>query len=45
MGAAPIRLARWDVLRRIGDREYLEAEFGTRIGGLLGARTAPLRFD
>jgi len=45
MGAAPTRLARWDVLRRIGDRPWLEQQFGTRVGGLLGKPERPLRFD
>jgi hypothetical protein len=45
MGAAPDRLARWDVLRRIGDRLHLETEFGARIGGLLQGVECPLRFQ
>ena len=36
MGHAPVRLDRWNALKRIGDRELLAREFGTRIGGLMG---------
>ena len=45
MGSAPVRLARWDVLRRIGDRPWLEQQFGSRVGGLLGEPARPLRFS
>ncbi len=45
MGHAPIRLARWNVLKHIGDREMLAREFGTRIGGLMGKPDHPLVFD
>jgi hypothetical protein len=45
MGAAPTRLARWDVLRRLGDREWLAQQFGTRVGGLLGTPERPLSFS
>ena len=45
MGGAPIRLARWEVLRRLGDRPWLQAQFGSRVGGLLGTPERPLRFE
>lgn len=44
MGSAPARLGRWDVLRRIGDREWLTRQFGSRIAGLQGQPQRPLRF-
>ncbi|MBI4551717.1 MAG: hypothetical protein HY710_05575 [Candidatus Latescibacteria bacterium] len=44
MGEAPNRLARWNVLKQIGDHEMLVREFGTRIGPLMGYVTHPLRF-
>ena len=44
MGHAPARLARWNVLKHIGDREMLASEFGTRIGGLMGKPERPLSF-
>jgi hypothetical protein len=45
MGHAPVRLARWNVLQRIGDRAALAAEFGRRVGGLMGRPEQPVRFD
>ncbi len=45
MGGAPIRLARWEVLRRLGDRPWLQAQFGSRVDGLLGTLERPLRFE
>ena len=44
MGHAPVRLARWNVLKRIGDREMLSREFGNRIGGLMGIPEKPVLF-
>lgn len=44
MGHAPVRLGRWNALKRIGDRRFLEAEFGTRVGGLQGEPERVLRF-
>jgi hypothetical protein len=44
MGHAPVRLARWDILRRIGDRAMIADTFGTRISGLMGEPAHPLRF-
>jgi len=45
MGHAPVRLRRWNVLKRIGNREMLTGEFGTRIGGLMGIPERPARFE
>jgi hypothetical protein len=45
MGHAPVRLARWNVLKRIGDRAMLAREFGTRIAGLMGKAEHPVRFS
>lgn len=44
MGGVPNRLARWNVLKHIGDREMLAREFGTRIGGLSGRVEHPKQF-
>ncbi|MEW6755353.1 MAG: hypothetical protein AB1505_30885 [Candidatus Latescibacterota bacterium] len=45
MGHAPVRLDRWNVLRRIGDRELLRHQFGTRVSGLLARPSHPLRLE
>lgn len=45
MGEAPNRLARWNVLQQIGDRQMLVRAFGTRIGPLMGHVAHPLRFS
>ena len=44
MGGAPVRLSRWNVLKRIGDRDMLSREFGDRIGGLMGCPERPVSF-
>jgi len=43
MGSAPVRLERWNTLRRIGDRAWLRRQFGTRVRGLLQQPERPLR--
>lgn len=44
MGHAPVRLARWNVLKRIGDRNMLTREFGTRAAGLMSQPEHPVEF-
>jgi hypothetical protein len=45
MGHAPVRLGRWNAIKRIGDRQRLVSEFGTRIAGLQGEPERALCFD
>jgi len=44
MGHATVRLARWNVLRQIGDRDLLKQEFGNRVTGLMGPPEQSIRF-
>ncbi len=45
MGEAFVRLGRWNVLKHVGDREMLRAEFGDRIDGVSGRWENRLTFD
>ena len=45
MGQAHIHLARWNILKNIGDKEMLEKEFGKRIGRLMGEPEHTLYFS
>ncbi|MDA0747431.1 MAG: hypothetical protein O2954_13000 [bacterium] len=45
MGHAPVRLARWNTLKHIGDRDLLSKEFGNRIGGLMGEPEHPVQYS
>ena len=45
MGNAHVRLARWSILKNIGDREMLEREFGKRIGSLMGESEHKVSFS
>ena len=44
MGGAPNRLARWNVLKHVGDRDMLAREFGARLTGLAGKVERPVQF-
>ena len=39
-----VGLARWNILKRVGDRRILAERFGERIGPLMGKSDQPLRF-
>ncbi|MDP6778531.1 MAG: hypothetical protein QGI83_17390 [Candidatus Latescibacteria bacterium] len=45
MGNAPVRLARWNVLKHVGDRDMLASEFGERIGGLMGRPEGQVKME
>lgn len=45
LGGAPARLARWNVLKRVGHREELANRFGRTIEGLMGRREHALHFE
>ncbi|NLX06291.1 MAG: family 10 glycosylhydrolase [Phycisphaerae bacterium] len=45
MGEAPVRRARWNVLKHIGDRAMLDREFGTRVSSMAGDPPNAVRFD
>jgi len=44
MGHAPVRLDRWNALKRVGDRQMLDREFGTRVAGLMARPAKPVLF-